>query len=234
MLDKFANLISWLLMKKHQRMKVQRGFSLIEVIVVLAIMMIITVIAIPIVRQTVAGYQLDASGRVVASLLQNTRQAAVKANQPYYAQYNGAGASLAFAVPAIRSNNPPDGTNYNSAIDPTVAIVGNVAFQAVGQAASGPPDHLQLDTYLGGGAVQIETNTMIGFNARGLPCMASAGSQWICAQTDPALGGTPAFEWFIQNSMTQDWEAVTVSPAGRIKSWRLTSRNGCGFPACWQ
>ncbi len=227
MLDKFANLISWLLMKKHQRMKVQRGFSLIEVIVVLAIMMIITVIAIPIVRQTVAGYQLDASGRVVARLLQNTRQAAVKANQPYYAQYNGAGASLAFAVPAIRSNNPPDGTNYNSAIDPTVAIVGSVAFQAVGQAASGPPDHLQLDTYLGGGAV-------IGFNARGLPCMASAGSQWICAQTDPALGGTPAFEWFIQNSITQDWEAVTVSPAGRIKAWRLTSRNGCGFPACWQ
>src|SRR6266481_7097178 len=217
--------------QQQQRRKVDRGFSLVELIVVLAIVLIMTVIALPIARQVTAGYQLDASGRVVASLLQNTRQAAVKANQPYYAQYNGA---LAFAVPAIRSNNPPDGTNYNSAIDPTVAIVGNVAFQAVGQAASGPPDHLQLDTYLGGGAVQIETNTMIGFNARGLPCMASAGSQWICAQTDPALGGTPAFEWFIQNSMTQDWEAVTVSPAGRIKSWRLTSRNGCGFPACWQ
>src|SRR5258708_25630971 len=83
-LDKFANLISWLLMKKHQRMKVQRGFSLIEVIVVLAIMMIITVIAIPIVRQTVAGYQLDASALVVDSLLPNTSQAPHKPHPPHY------------------------------------------------------------------------------------------------------------------------------------------------------
>jgi Tfp pilus assembly protein FimT len=208
---------------------------LIELIIVLAIILIVTAIAIPAVKQTVAGYQLDASGHVVASLLQNARQTAVKTNQPYYAQYNGAGSTLAFAVPALRSDNPPDGANYNNIIDPTATVVGHVTFQQVAQGASGPPNHAQLDAYLGGAAVQIETSGVIGFSGRGLPCMASNGSQWVCAQTDPVAGGTPAFEWFMKETKTQGWEAITVSPAGRIKTWRLTSNaGGCGFPACWQ
>jgi prepilin-type N-terminal cleavage/methylation domain-containing protein len=217
-------------MKNHSQVN-RRGFSLVELLIVVAIITIVAAIAIPAVRQTVANYQLSASGTAVASMLETARLTAVKANQPYYAAYNRGGClNVVCAVSATGSPNPPDWSNYTSA-DPTVAISGSVAFQDITLVAN-PPDHLQLDSYLGGGLVP-KLGTPIGFNARGLPCTASPTSPFICNNA----GGIPAFEWFMQSSMTQGWVAITVSPAGRIRSWRLASTGAaarCGFPACWQ
>jgi prepilin-type N-terminal cleavage/methylation domain-containing protein len=216
----------------------QLGFSLVELLFVVAIVLIVAAIAIPAVKRTVAAYQLSSSGTAVASMLESARLTAVKTNQPYYAVYNSGGClnNVVCAVPAAGSPNPPDGSNYTSA-DPTVAISGSVSFQDITTVANAP-DHTQLDTYLGGNSVQKEFGGPIGFNARGLPCMATLATPFNCKQNDPNIGGIPAFEWFMQSSMTQGWVAITVSPAGRIRSWHLTSQGGnannCGFPACWQ
>jgi prepilin-type N-terminal cleavage/methylation domain-containing protein len=206
------------------------GFSLIELLVVVAIALIVTAIAIPAIKRTVGNYRLDSSGHSVASMLQEVRMIAVKTNQPYYAQYNVAGVAgvtpnMVIAVPASRENFPPNGAQYNASTDPTVITAGNINFPA---AAGVLPNHAQLENVLGVAAGAANTGGVIGFNARGVPCQAN-GNQWLCG------GGATAFEWFMQDSMTQGWEAVTVSPAGRIKSWHLASTNGsCGFPACWQ
>ena len=195
-------------------MKTAKGFSVIELVVVAAILLVVTAIAVPAVRRTISSYQLDASGRALASMLQQARMAAVKNNTPYYAQYNGvAGPTVVFAVPAARFNP----LTYNAGIDPTIAVSNNVRFLAAGGA---PPNHAQLETAMGVpvGAAFLQIGGAIGFNGRGRPCTPN-GTPWLCSNT-PA-----AFEWFMQNNMTQGWEAVTVSPAGRIKAWRM-SANG--------
>jgi type IV fimbrial biogenesis protein FimT len=206
------------------------GFSLLELVIVVAIVLIVSAIAVPAIRQTIANYQLTASGTAVATMLESARLTAVKSNQPYYAVYNSAGCPGAVcAVPANGSPNPPDGSNYTTA-DPTVTTSGSVTLTAANL-----PDHGQLDAYLGGASIQPEFNGgPIGFNSRGLPCMADPGSPFICKQADPA-GGIPAFEWFMQSNLTQGWVAVTVSPAGRIRSWHLVGKKPtCGFATCWE
>lgn len=57
------------------------------------------------------------------------------------------------------------------------------------------------------------SGTPITFSPRGLPCLPVAG---VC--TGAGLGPT-AYWAFFQNSLTTNWEAVTVSPAGRIQKW---------------
>lgn len=162
---------------------------------------------------------------------------AVKTNQPYYAEYGvvnvaGVAPNMAIALPASRVIfpflSPPTGGQYTPSTDPTVATSGNVSFPA-----AAPPAHGQLDNSMGVAAAAVQTGGVIGFNARGMPCTTGAvgGSQWICN------GGGTGFIWFMQDAITGGWAAVTVSPAGRIKSWRLTSTNGScggGFINCWQ
>jgi type II secretory pathway pseudopilin PulG len=197
--------------------KAKAGFSLIELTLVVAIAIIVTAIALPAARRTITSYQLDTSSRALASTLQQARMAAVKNNTPYYAQYNGAaGPSVVFAVPAARFNP----LTYTAGTDPMMAISNNVSFQAGGQA---PPPHAQLETAMGvaAGAANLQIGGLIGFNARGLPCTQDPGipNPWLCTT------GPMAFEWFMQNNMTQEWGAVTVSPGGRIRAWHM-SGNG--------
>jgi len=188
----------------------ESGFSLVELTVVSVILIIISAIAIPNIMQANRNYQLDGAGHSVASLLQQARMQAVRYNQPQLAQapFNS---TLAF----VNDGSTSTYTNGN----PDVALAGALTFNG-----APTPDHGQLDAYIGGQAPQIVA--AIGFNARGLPCSAGGNT---CPSTDRG------YEWFITNG-NGGWEAVTVSPSGRIKSWRLNqATNGtCGYAACWQ
>jgi prepilin-type N-terminal cleavage/methylation domain-containing protein len=193
-------------LKNHRaRTSVSRGFSLIELMIVVGIVLVVAAIAVPAIRQTVATYELDVSGQVVASKLQDARMAAVKANTPYYASFTpGPGPNFVTAAPlALRA--------YNATLDPTATTSKSVVFQApVGL------NFTQLNLFVGGAVTAGTTNGAIGFNARGLPCQQGA-NLFSC----PA-GGT-GFIWFMQSLRNKTWEAVTVSPTGHIRCWRQTA-----------
>jgi prepilin-type N-terminal cleavage/methylation domain-containing protein len=190
----------------------ESGFSMIELMIVCVIMVIIAGLAVPNIFRTYRNYQLDAAGHAVASLLQQARMQAVKTNLPAYANYTNASAgNLAFVT------TDPANTTY-AAGEPDVQLSPAVTFQ------NAPPDHAQLDAYIN--ATPPPGVPSIGFNARGLPCTESGGNPTVCQ-------GPAGFEWFMQSA--GGWEAVTVTPSGRIKSWRLSTATGgtCGYTACW-
>lgn len=183
-------------------MKKSQGFSLLEVVIVVAIVLIVSAIAIPAVQQVTDTYRLNSSGNAAASVLQQARLAAVKENQPYYVQFTPGPA------PNMITASPLETRAYVSS-DPTAMTAGNVVF-----AAGALPDHSQLDLYLGGPPPPI--NVQIAFNARGMPCVSPAGPSFVCA-------GPADFEWLMQSNASGNWEAVTVTSAGRVRAWRQTS-----------
>jgi Tfp pilus assembly protein FimT len=172
------------------------------------VLAIIAVLAIPNIRQISASYKLDASGHSVSSLLQQARMQAVQTNLPVYVNSSNGSVNMAFIT------NDPNNTTYTAG-SPDVALSSAVSFQPP------PPTngfHAQLDTYLNGGTPQFGS---IGFNARGLPC---TGTSNVCT----AIPG--GFEWFLKSNI--GWEAITVTAAGRIKTWRLSSQSGGTYS--WQ
>ena len=192
----------------------ESGFSVVELLIVCVIMVVIAGLAIPNIYGAFRNYQLDSAGHSVASLLQQARMQAVKTNLPAYANFtNGTSVNTAFVT--------SDPSAAYTAGNPEVQISTAVTFQ------TSPPDHSQLDAYLNGATPP--TPGPIGFNARGLPCTETGSNPTVCGAT------TTGFEWFMQSA--GGWEAITVTPSGRIKSWRLSQQSGgsgaCGYTACW-
>jgi prepilin-type N-terminal cleavage/methylation domain-containing protein len=188
--------------------KREAGFSMVELMIVCVIMVIIAALAVPNIFQTYRNYQLDSAGHSVASLLQQARMQAVKTNQPVYVKYdNNVVPNLVYATDAP--------VNAYASGNPDVAISAALSFQP-------PPTtnfHAQLDAYITGTPQLGTTTGIIGFNARGLPCVAGANPA-VC--TLP--GGISGFEWFMQSA--GGWEAVTVTSSGRIKTWRMNGQTG--------
>lgn len=213
--------------------RAEPGFSLIELIIVMVILLIIAAISVPNIQRIVRNYRLESAGHGVAGLLQQARMQAVQKNTPAYAIFDNTNSpNLAFV------NGDPAVTNYISG-NPDVAL-SSVLNMATVQGA-GVPDHGQLDSYLGvtggAGSAKVQTSNIVGFNARGLPCIEGAAGPVVCQQQD-ATGALPVFEWFITDG-NGGWEAVTVTAAGRTKTWRLSQTGAgsltiCGFQACWQ
>jgi prepilin-type N-terminal cleavage/methylation domain-containing protein len=199
--------------------KTTRGFSLLELVITVAIVMIVAGIAIPNFMATMHSARLKGGITDFASLLQTARIRAVDDDR-YYSVYvlAGAGNNPQQGYVDILPQNA-DGTSgtggaaYNLG-DPLVVISSEVVLKAQGAAPSTAALKALLLPATSPVVPQDESvaTTAITFGPRGLPCKPLAG---VC----DTLGGPQAYWAFFQDSVSQNWGAVTVTPAGRIQRW---------------
>ena len=196
---------------RREKSKGQSGFSMIELMVVVVVILIIGGYAVPNVLNFIHMARLRGSASDYTSLLQVARIRSVQDNS-FYSSYIAAGPPQEAYVD-LNSNGALD------AGEPLIALSTEVAPVAAGSA----PDTANLKGKFlpaGSGLAVKDGSTTAGrviFSPRGLPCTTqTATGGTVC---DSAAGAT-AFWVFFQDSQTSAWEAVTVSPAGRIQKWQ--------------
>lgn len=174
-------------------------------VVVCAILMVVGGMVFVNAVRLAQGIRLNQSATSYANMLQQTRLRAVR-DDTFYSVLTttSGGAPIAFI------DIGQQGT-YSSG-NPAMVFSQNVTAQAF---SSGPGLTNLKSQFLPAGTNgqgAVDSTDSPTFGPRGLPCRPNGG-------TCPSLAQPTAFITFMQNSVTQKWAAVTVTPAARIQVW---------------
>jgi len=184
------------------------GFSLLELLVVVSILMVISIIAIPNMMTVISNARLQGGGTNLSGLLQNSRALAIGQNTTMTTHFTVLGSGpVAYIKPA-------DDTSSLAHLDPQVQL-GAPLIKVVLPTGPGEPAAL-TNTELGFSAVTTDPS----FNSRGLPCAYWAGA---CSTT--------GFVFYFKDNRPMGkigWIAVSISPAGRIKRWTYSGTSWVG------
>lgn len=187
------------------------GFSLLELSVVVAIAMVLVAMAVPQIIVAVNTFKLRNAGVEFAGIVQQARARSVKDSNHYSIYFNST-TNLTEAFIDIPKTGAIDTTN-----DPIVSWGPEISQQTAGNA----PSTSALKTLFLSGYSTVATTydasatttSPVTFSPMGIPCYAA--SSGACTAT-----GTPIAYWaFFKDSRSGQWEAVTVTPAGKIQKW---------------
>lgn len=208
----------------------QNGFSLVELLLVVIIVLIVAGTAIPKIISAVYTAHLRGAAGDYAGLLEQARIYAIRDNR-YYSTYilaaSGDTPQQAYVDMLPKSMTGASGNGGTSIVaasstspgDPSIVLQSDV----VPEAASSAPNTSNLESQLLPATTPVTptdtTVTAATFGPRGLPCTpVSLTGGTVCDSS----GGATAFWTFFQNSKTSAWQAVTITPAGRIEKWYYT------------
>jgi prepilin-type N-terminal cleavage/methylation domain-containing protein len=189
--------------KENEQGSATRGFSLIELLVVVIIVTVVTALAFPTLIKTVATIRLRSAAGELSGIMQDARILAAKKNTVYDIKFTAiAGIQTAYVD-----------TNLNGVYDagePVTTFNGSIT------PASGPPTGSggQPSPYVLSGDSStgnpFDNRNTVAFSPRGLPCNYDT----------PPTCATPAASYFViylQGSTPAAWAGVVVTKAGRTQ-----------------
>ena len=207
--------------KSGEACALQAGFTLAEMTVVAAIVLVVGSLSIPALSRTIDISRLKGATQALASAYQDARIRATQNDTSYELLVSASGIQPAQVCIDL------DGDGTCGSADPVTRFPARVLLSNAGIPV--PLDVTQLNYPI----VNTENSTMhtqqdkftpgLAWNARGLPC-----------QRDSAVSPCSATGW-VQHVQLQRsngdvlYGAVTVSPTGRVKTWIfIPSGNGNG------
>jgi type II secretory pathway pseudopilin PulG len=199
------------LKRNYRRRDPTGGFSLIELLIVMFVVMVIAAIAIPNVLLAVSNIRLRASAGDLAGLMQQARIMAAKNNTPYVVLYGTLnGAQIAY----IRDPRSAAGLGNFVTGEPMMEFSGTtVPASGAPSGSGGQPTAYVLAGDTGTGS--YDNTFTLGYTGRGLPCSYDT-------TTSPATCSTPAAKYFVYYLTDTrvggaGWAAVVMTKGGRAK-----------------
>lgn len=187
------------------------GFSLIELLVVMAAMLVIAAFAIPTMTATMDGIRLRGALGSASNIAQRSRTQAIKRNVYQRLHFSAAcGQVVVFVTDGTDAAACPAAAGIS--LSSQVWFPSQFSVPGLPTGAGAPP---VLTTLLmwGTGGVNLHVNPDNPyFNSRGLPCWPGAGA--VCSSD-----GGFVYYYRYQNAGHTRWAATSISPAGRIESW---------------
>lgn len=197
----------------------QHGFTMVELVVVVAIMLIVAAVAVPQVLSYMHMARLRGSANDYASLLQVERIRSVQ-DERFYSSYVLGQQAFVDVYPQSNTGASGSGGATIDNRDPQISISSEVAPLA----ATSAPDTQDLKNQFlpSGSTLAVKDGSLGGtsavtFGPRGLPCKSQTTTGGTVCDS---AGGATAFWVFFQDNVSQAWEGVTVNPAGRIQKWQ--------------
>ncbi len=178
-------------------LKSQKGFTLTEVMVVLAMIAIMVSIAIPNIVEWMPRIRVNSCARELASEMHLARMTAVRENNNYLIQFN-AGNNTYTIIDDDNNNNVQDGAETSRTINISVSCLG------IGYGSAGNPDGVLNENPI----VNISYNTIantVSFASRGI--INENGAVYLIPANDIAPGRRDRMR------------AVSTTVAGRIRVW---------------
>ena len=96
--------------KRHS----QRGFTLLELLVVVSIILIVTLMALPSARNAIRSYRLNAATSAVSGVIQSTRYQAIMVGCPYTLTFTTTTMTYQLATQNITGTPPACATSFSN------------------------------------------------------------------------------------------------------------------------
>jgi prepilin-type N-terminal cleavage/methylation domain-containing protein len=185
------------------RRSLRNGFSLVELVLSLAVLLVITTLAIPVVVRSLQVYQLNSIASQLAGMLKFAKFDAIRQNTPVSCQIQLSGANWLVWVDS-NGNTLPDGA------EPQMFIGGNFTLLPAGAPV---PDPAPIRATLGGLSgsawnVLSGTNNFITYDQRGV--IDTGAAVYVLYLGNP-------------NDPNSGYRAIITMPSGAVQVWTSSS-----------
>ena len=198
--------------KSEGRLAAQAGFTLTELLVVVAIIGIVVGLSIPNFTRTIDNAKLKAASQQLAAVYQDARLRATHNNTPYQVLMSAPGVTPPTACIDL------DGNGVCSAGDPSQVLPAQVSLSN-----AGVPQLLNTGTV--GFTLANTPPAAIVWNGLGIPCQRASAA----AACSSLAQGWVQYLQLQRSGGDVLFAAVSVSPTGRVKTWIYSpSANGNG------